>query len=106
MPDGARLSYSARHADRFVNARNFAIVERLEQFCGAKGRTLLELAFAWLLAKPMVASVIAGASTPEQVDANVRAAGWTLSAEDLPEVDRITRDSDDALSRSRASGNP
>jgi len=91
MPDGARLTYSARHADRFVNERNFAIVERLEQFCSAKGRTLLELAFAWLLAKPIVASVIAGASTPEQVDANVHALGWTLSADELAEVDGITR---------------
>ncbi|MFL5030167.1 MAG: aldo/keto reductase [Xanthobacteraceae bacterium] len=90
MPDGARLTYSARHADRFVNARNFTVVEKLEQFCRARGRTLLELAFAWLLANPIVASVIAGASTPEQVDANVHALGWTLSADDLAEVDRIT----------------
>src|SRR5256885_17097225 len=91
MPDSARLSYSARHADRFVNERNFTIVESLEQFCRGKGRTLLELAFAWLVAKPIVASVVAGASTPEQVDANVRATGWTLSAEELAEVDSITR---------------
>jgi aryl-alcohol dehydrogenase-like predicted oxidoreductase len=98
MPEGARLTYSARHADRFVNDRNFAIVERLEPFCRAKGRTLLELAFAWLLAKPIVACVIAGASSPEQVDANVRAAGWTLSAEDLAEVDSITRAGEKHLS--------
>jgi aryl-alcohol dehydrogenase-like predicted oxidoreductase len=90
MPEGARLSYSARHAARFVNARNFAIVERLEQFCRAKGRTLLELAFAWLLAKPVVASVIAGASTPEQVEANVGTLGWILSPDELAQVDRIT----------------
>jgi aryl-alcohol dehydrogenase-like predicted oxidoreductase len=90
MPAGARLTASARHAGRFVNARNFAIVEKLEQFCARKGRTMLELAFAWLLAKPVVASVIAGASTPEQVAANVRAVGWTLTAAELAEVDRIT----------------
>ncbi|MFL6951798.1 MAG: aldo/keto reductase, partial [Xanthobacteraceae bacterium] len=76
--------------DRFVNERNFTVVEKLEQFCRGKGRTLLELAFAWLLANPIVASVIAGASTPEQVDANVRALSWTLSVDDLAEVDRIT----------------
>src|SRR5262249_25984042 len=57
-PAGARLPNSARHADRFVNVRNFAIVERLEELCRRKGRSLLELAFAWLLAKPVVASVI------------------------------------------------
>jgi aryl-alcohol dehydrogenase-like predicted oxidoreductase len=90
MPEGARLTDSARHTDRFVNARNFAIVEKLERFCSSRGRTLLELAFAWLLARPIVASVIAGATTPEQVDANVRALGWTLSADELAEVDGIT----------------
>jgi len=101
MPPDARLTYSARHSDRFISERNWRIVEALETFCTRRGRKLIELAFAWLLAKPIVASVIAGASTPEQVDANVRAAGvWTLSADEMAEVDRITQ------SRSRASGNP
>jgi len=90
MPEGGRLNYSARHADRFVNERNFAIIEKLEEFCRSQGRTLLGLAFAWLLAKPIVASVIAGASTPEQVQANAAAVGWTLSPDELAEVDRIT----------------
>ena len=90
MPKDARLAYSTRHADRFISERNWTIVERLEDFCAARCRTLLELAFAWLLAKPFVASVIAGASTPDQVDANVGAVGWVLSADDLDEVDRIT----------------
>jgi aryl-alcohol dehydrogenase-like predicted oxidoreductase len=52
---------------------------------------MLELAFSWLLRDGVVASVIAGATTPEQVEQNVRAVGWTLSAEDLAEIDRITR---------------
>ena len=91
MPPDARLTYSTRHSDRFVSERNWRIVEELEAFCTRSGRRLIELAFAWLLSKPMVASVIAGASTPEQVDANVRAAAaWILCAEDLAEVDRIT----------------
>ena len=51
---------------------------------------MLELAFGWLLREGAVASVIAGATTPEQVEQNVCAAGWTLSAEDLAEIDRIT----------------
>jgi aryl-alcohol dehydrogenase-like predicted oxidoreductase len=92
MPADARLTYSARHAGRFVSDRNWAIVERLQQFCTARDRTLLELAFSWLLSKPIVASVIAGASTPEQVTSNVLATGWTLSPEDIAEVDRITGD--------------
>jgi aryl-alcohol dehydrogenase-like predicted oxidoreductase len=51
---------------------------------------MVELAVSWLLRDDVVASVIAGATTPEQVGQNVRAAGWTLSAEDLAEIDRIT----------------
>jgi aryl-alcohol dehydrogenase-like predicted oxidoreductase len=51
---------------------------------------MLELAFGWLLREGAVASVIAGATTPQQVEQNVHAAGWTPSAEDLAEIDRIT----------------
>ncbi|MDP9337110.1 MAG: aldo/keto reductase, partial [Actinomycetota bacterium] len=49
----------------------------------------LELAFAWLLARPVVASVIAGATKPEQVGANVAAAEWRLSVGDLVEIDAV-----------------
>jgi len=90
MPEAARLTDSSRHADRFLSERNWRIVEALDAFCTRRGRTLIELAFAWLLARPIVASVIAGASTPEQVEQNVGAVGWSLSAEDLAEMDRIT----------------
>jgi len=51
--------------------------------------TLLELAFSWLAARPAVTSVIAGATSPEQVHANVAAAGWKLSADELSELDRL-----------------
>ena len=51
---------------------------------------MIELAFGWLLREPAVASVIAGATSPEQVAQNVGAAGWTLSPEDFAEIDRIT----------------
>jgi len=89
MPPGTRLA-GARFADRFVNDENFAIVERLAAFCTERGRSLLELAFAWLLAKPAVATVIAGATSPEQVGGNAAALGWTLSADEIAAVDRIT----------------
>ena len=69
---------------------NWDRVERLGAFCASRGRTLLDLAFSWLLHRPMVASVIAGATTPEQVAANVAAAGWSLSREDMDEIDRST----------------
>ena len=90
MPQDARLSYSKRHTDRFISERNWRLVESLDAFCTRRGRRLIELAFGWLLAKPQVASVIAGASTSEQVQANVQAVGWELSAEEIAEVDRIT----------------
>lgn len=64
-------------------------VEALAVFAEARGRTLLELAFAWLLTTPVVASVIAGATRPEQVTANAAAAGWTLTQEELEAVDAI-----------------
>ncbi len=57
----------------------------------AEGRTLLELAFSWLLARPPVASVIAGATKPEQLDANAKAAGWALTPEDLAEIDAMPK---------------
>jgi aryl-alcohol dehydrogenase-like predicted oxidoreductase len=66
------------------------VLERLEQFCAARGRTMLELAVNWLLAKPELASVIAGATRPEQIEQNVKAVGWKLTTADLAEIDRIT----------------
>jgi aryl-alcohol dehydrogenase-like predicted oxidoreductase len=51
----------------------------------------LELAFSWLASRSTVASVIAGATRPEQVEANVRAVEWNLTPEDLAEIDRLTR---------------
>jgi aryl-alcohol dehydrogenase-like predicted oxidoreductase len=87
-PQGARLS-QARYSDRYFTEANWTRVERLEEFCARRGRTLLDLPFAWLLSRPVLASVIAGATKPEQVEANVRAAAWSLSADDLAEIDRL-----------------
>ena len=55
----------------------------------SRGHSILELAMSWLLHRPVVASVIAGATSPEQVHANVRAASWQLTDADLAEIDRI-----------------
>jgi aryl-alcohol dehydrogenase-like predicted oxidoreductase len=67
-----------------------ATVERLRDFAAARERTLLELAFSWLASAPVVASVIAGATRPEQVTANVAATEWKLTPEELAEIDRLT----------------
>jgi aryl-alcohol dehydrogenase-like predicted oxidoreductase len=52
---------------------------------------MLELAFSWLLANPLVSSVIAGATRPEQLEQNVKAAQWAIGAEDLAEIERLSR---------------
>ena len=90
LPAGARLTTTPRAAERYLTDANWATIERLDAFCTARGHSLLELAFGWLLRRPAVASVIAGATTPEQVEANVRAAAWVPSREDVDEIDRIT----------------
>lgn len=66
-------------------------VEKLIAFAEARGHTILELAMGWLAAKPQVASVIAGATKPDQVKANAQAVNWRLNEEDLAEIDKITR---------------
>ena len=80
MPDRAKDALSDKVFDR---------VEALDAYARDHGHTLLELAIAWLLARPMVASVIAGATKPEQVTANSGAAGWTLTDDDLRAIDAV-----------------
>jgi aryl-alcohol dehydrogenase-like predicted oxidoreductase len=92
MPAGARLTTTARMADRYLTERNWEIVERLAEFCGSRGKTVLELAFSWLASRPAVSSIIAGATSPEQLEDNVLAAGWALSREETDEIDRLTAD--------------
>lgn len=91
MPQGARLTETKRWADKYLNDRNWRVTEELSAFAKTRGHSLLDLAFSWLLARPNVASVIAGATSPEQVEANVKSASWQLSAEDMAEIDRITK---------------
>ena len=73
-----------------LNESNWDRLAKLESFATGHGHTVGELAVAWLLAKPWLASVIAGARKPEQVKANVAAAGWKLTADEVKAVDAIT----------------
>jgi aryl-alcohol dehydrogenase-like predicted oxidoreductase len=86
-PEGTRLT-EGRYSSELSDPK-LAKVEALIDFAEARGHTLLELAFCWLLAHGPVASVIAGATRPEQVKANAAAAGWRLTADELAEVDRV-----------------
>ena len=90
QPEGARLSYMPELAGRYLTEANWAKLDRLRAFCDARGKKLVELAFSWLAAQPLVAGVIAGATRPEQVEQNVAAASWALGAGDLAEIDRLT----------------
>lgn len=87
-PEGSRLA-GERYAHLLSDER-LAAVEALTAFAEARGHTVLELAISWLLARPRVASVIAGATRPEQVRANTAAADWVLAGEDLEEIDALT----------------
>jgi len=85
FPPGSRLA-SASYFAGIATDDNFDYVEALTAFAEARGHSLLELAVAWLAAQEGVASVIAGATTPEQVRDNARAAAWQLTADDLAEL--------------------
>lgn len=87
-PEGSRLAGSQSYAS-WLSDDKLARVEALIQFAEANGHTILELAISWLLAHPVVASVIAGATTPEQIRANVAAAGWNIPREKLGEIDML-----------------
>ena len=80
---------TAGFGPKVFTEENLELVERLIDFAASRGHSLLELAFGWLLARRPVASVIAGARTPEQVRANAEAVSWTVSPEDMAEIDRL-----------------
>ena len=87
-PPRGRLS-EPRYADALANA-NWDVVEGLRGFAAARGITMLDVAIGGLAAQPAVASVIAGATSSEQVHANARAGLWEPAAHDLVEIDAIT----------------
>jgi aryl-alcohol dehydrogenase-like predicted oxidoreductase len=89
-PEGTRLAFGPM-GERILTDANFDKVEKLEAFAQERGHSLLELAFGWLASQPTVGSVIAGATKPEQVAANVAAGTWRLTAEEMAEVDTIAR---------------
>ncbi|WP_420100606.1 aldo/keto reductase [Bosea sp. (in: a-proteobacteria)] len=90
MPEGARLTKLPERAGQIFSEDNWRKIEGLTVFAEQRGHSLVELAFSWLAAQPVVSSVIAGATRPEQIAANVKAADWALTAEDLAEIDAIT----------------
>jgi aryl-alcohol dehydrogenase-like predicted oxidoreductase len=91
-PEGSRLAAWGPMADHFANDEKFDVVERLAEYAEGHGHTLSELALSWLASTPGVGSVIAGATSPEQVRANAAAtAAWALSEAEQAEVDALAR---------------
>ena len=88
IPQGTRIATNDRYR-QIVTEDNLDIIERLIAFAEQRGHTLLDLAFAWLLAHKPVASVIAGATSDTQIRANARAGAWQLSSSDMSALDAI-----------------
>ena len=86
-PEGSRISTGWN--EKVLTGKNLDIVEELISFAESKGHTILELAFSWLLSHNAVASVIAGATKPEQVRSNAKAPVWNLTGAELAELNRI-----------------
>jgi aryl-alcohol dehydrogenase-like predicted oxidoreductase len=79
---GARSPY----VQKFMTDANFDLLDQLRPLAAAHQRSLTDLAIAWLLAQPQIASVISGATRPEQVEANAQAADWTLTTDEVAAV--------------------
>jgi aryl-alcohol dehydrogenase-like predicted oxidoreductase len=89
-PEGSRLAAWGDRAGAFLSDERFDLVERLDDYAREHGHTLHELALSWLAAQPTVVSVIAGATSPEQVRSNAAATtAWTLSDTELKEVTEL-----------------
>ncbi len=82
-----RFGRNARGGERWLTDTSFNALERLEPLAAQSGKPVGDLAIAWLLSRPVVSSVIAGAVTPEQVEEHVRAAEWVLSPDETRELD-------------------
>jgi len=89
-PEGTRLAAWGPRGEEVLSERNFAILGALEQFAEARGKSVLDVAIGWLASHPYVPSAIAGATKPEQVEENVKAAEWRLTPEEVSEIDGIT----------------
>ncbi|MEO7720127.1 MAG: aldo/keto reductase [Capsulimonas sp.] len=88
LPEGARIQSDGPFS-KLLTDTNLDIVEKLIVFAESRGHTILELAFSWLLTRKSVASVIAGATRPEQIAKNAAASDWRLTDDDLHKIDSI-----------------
>jgi aryl-alcohol dehydrogenase-like predicted oxidoreductase len=91
-PEGSRLAAWGNRAGAFASDERFDVVERLDAYAQEHGHTLTELALSWLAGAPAIGSVIAGATSPEQIRTNAAATtAWTLTEAERAEVDALAR---------------
>jgi len=89
-PEDGRLTVAAAMGKNLLTDANFDIVDKVTAFAEAKGKTMLDAAIGWLASQDHVASVIAGATKPEQVEQNVKAGTWEMTAEERDEIGKLT----------------
>ena len=87
-PPGSR-GESSEYVQRYFTDRNFDILDKLQAFAKEREKSMVELAIAWLLARPRVASVIAGVTSAAQLESNLKASEWELTSSELDEVEKI-----------------
>jgi aryl-alcohol dehydrogenase-like predicted oxidoreductase len=90
-PEGSRIAKLPGLGSRYLSDKTWATIEGLSALSAKHGKELIDLALSWLIARPGVSSVIAGATKPEQVERNVKGASWALDASVVAEVDKLTR---------------
>lgn len=87
-PAGSR-GESSEYVQKYFTDHNFDVLERLQAFAAERGKSMVELAIAWLLARPQVASVIAGVTSLSQLESNLKASEWELSPSEVEELETI-----------------
>lgn len=90
MPDGARMTERPTRAEEVMTDRNWTIAEKVADYAAARGHSLLEAAIGWLASQDHVPSVIAGATTAEQVAQNAAAADWRMTAEEIADINALS----------------
>ncbi|MEC8847220.1 MAG: aldo/keto reductase [Pseudomonadota bacterium] len=90
MPDGARMTERPTRAEEVLTDRNWTIAEKVADYAAARGHSLLEAASGWLASQDHVPSVIAGATTAEQVAQNAAATDWRMTAEEIADINALS----------------
>lgn len=90
MPDGGRMTERPARADEVLTDRNWTISEKVADYAAARGHSILDAAIGWLASQAHVPSVIAGATTPEQVMQNAAAADWRMTADEIADIAALT----------------